>query len=156
MAKSIISANAFTSPLVLTGSRSDTAIDTSAEIARIAIRRVKKFHVSVIQPLQIGRGFACRPVPTLSTHLRPFPRSNASISPAVEFILDRLNRPSSTPTCLSWAAAMDIPESRSGYRQPSFSIMPPISLTSFAATVAVILEMSQRGLYSTMSAATIG
>lgn len=37
-----------------------------------------------------------------------------------------------------------------------FTIIPPISLTSFAATTAVRLEMSQRGLNSTMSAPTRG
>jgi hypothetical protein len=37
-----------------------------------------------------------------------------------------------------------------------FTIIPAISFNSFAATTAVKLVMSQRGLYSTMSAATIG
>lgn len=37
-----------------------------------------------------------------------------------------------------------------------FTIMPAISFSSLAATTAVMLEMSQRGLYSTMSAPTMG
>ena len=37
-----------------------------------------------------------------------------------------------------------------------FTIIPAISFSNFTATSAVMFEISQRGLYSTMSAPTIG
>jgi hypothetical protein len=62
----------------------------SIPIARSTFRRLPCPCVA------LGGGSAYRPLPTVSMWLQPFPRSNASIGPSVEFGLDGPIRPSST------------------------------------------------------------
>jgi hypothetical protein len=67
---------------------------SGARVGSIPIAR-STFRCLACPCVALGRDLAYRPVPTVSTRLQPFLRSNASISPWVEFVLDGLIRPSS-------------------------------------------------------------